>query len=467
MIKNMPWRYKILALLFLCLAGSSLLAGWEKLADAEGRRLAPYEASAVLTGTSSENLGLLKYISNMEEVDCVLSGSGDETAQRGTGRSGSSTVETISDNKVTIRFINKAAMKACMQELVRLNIIIIPCEDDEELIRTNKEIGRLHLLVSGTCLFTSVFLVFITSRRRCSRIERGRHIPCSIFRKKIHGPSHGDIREKQRADSSSFSNTFGTFLRYALCSPAAYAVILVIPVLQFISGFDQILVAIREGTEFPFGYSLEYPLNALNGDLMSFMIPLLSSLPYAAGFVDDLKSGSVKHILLRTTRRDYLLGKMAACMTAGGLVIVAGSMFSAVLSVLILSWTEAAPMTDLTPSVQAAAVGVIRGRLSLLSAKMWLCFLSGMIWAGTGMLMSGLTGSRYVAFLSPFIVYYLFVILCERYFPNIWICNPREWLSPGEQWAMGSKGAAVWMVMLITIIILLFLARGEKALRNL
>lgn len=82
------------------------------------------------------------------------------------------------------------------------------------------------------------------------------------------------------------------------------------------------------------------------------------------------------------------------------------------------------------------------------------------------MLVSSFTGSRYVAYLSPFIVYYLLIIMCERYFLGIRVLYPKEWMNPGEWWPMGRLGVVVWLAELSGLIVLAFRAQGEKKLES-
>ncbi len=77
-------------------------------------------------------------------------------------------------------------------------------------------------------------------------------------------------------------------------------------------------------------------------------------------------------------------------------------------------------------------------------------FLSGALWALLGLLLASVTGSKYVAYSSPFVIYYVLIILYERYF-KIYCLYPKEWLIPSDSWVLGSFGAILLMAMLIAV----------------
>jgi hypothetical protein len=56
-----------------------------------------------------------------------------------------------------------------------------------------------------------------------------------------------------------------------------------------------------------------------------------------------------------------------------------------------------------------------------------------------------------MAYASPFILYYVLIILNERYFPSLYALYPREWLFPSDAWVLGSFGATLLLMGLISI----------------
>ena len=95
-----------------------------------------------------------------------------------------------------------------------------------------------------------------------------------------------------------------------------------------------------------------------------------------------------------------------------------------------------------------------------------LLFLNGGLWAVLGMTMSTIMESKYIAYASPFIVYYLLVIFYERYFPNTWLLYPQNWLNP-EIWPLGIGSAALFLLELTFLCGLVFYVRGKRRLEQL
>ncbi len=79
------------------------------------------------------------------------------------------------------------------------------------------------------------------------------------------------------------------------------------------------------------------------------------------------------------------------------------------------------------------------------------------------MVLASVTGSKYVAYSSPFVIYYVLIILYERYF-KIYCLYPKEWLLPSEAWVMGSLGAVLLMAMLIAALAFTFSVFARRRL---
>ena len=58
-----------------------------------------------------------------------------------------------------------------------------------------------------------------------------------------------------------------------------------------------------------------------------------------------------------------------------------------------------------------------------------------------------------MAYASPFVFYYVLIILHDRYLKDIYILNPREWISPTDTlWVWGIWGSVLWMAELIFLV---------------
>lgn len=56
--------------------------------------------------------------------------------------------------------------------------------------------------------------------------------------------------------------------------------------------------------------------------LLLFIMPILVALPFGASFYQDVKSGYIKQIVLRISKKDYLKAKYFSTFISGGFVIV-------------------------------------------------------------------------------------------------------------------------------------------------
>ncbi|NMA95678.1 MAG: hypothetical protein GX974_06520 [Clostridiales bacterium] len=63
--------------------------------------------------------------------------------------------------------------------------------------------------------------------------------------------------------------------------------------------------------------------------------------------------------------------------------------------------------------------------------------------------------SKYTAYISPFVIYYVFVMLSERYFKDIYIMNPKEWIVPENYWPGKHWGIMLFILILTFIIMIL------------
>lgn len=201
------------------------------------------------------------------------------------------------------------------------------------------------------------------------------------------------------------------------------------------------------------GFSATLILNALESNWMTLALPILCAIPCTASFVEEIKSGFIKEYLHRTTVKKYIGGKIGACALSGGLALSGGILLAYGLSALVFSPLEG-------PLEEGMAA---EPYLAQILSRAALFFLSGGFWALTGMTVSALTGSKYMAYASPFIFYYVLIILNERYFNDLYILYPKEWLNPSDFWVLGSWGAAIWVIELA---ILMAIAFGQAARRK-
>jgi hypothetical protein len=88
----------------------------------------------------------------------------------------------------------------------------------------------------------------------------------------------------------------------------------------------------------------------------------------------------------------------------------------------------------------------VKSQLGELVGKIVIFGLSGALWAMLGMLLSTVTMNTYMAYAAPFILYYVLIILQERYARDIFMLNPQNYLTLTGTWPFGgwSAGSPWW-----------------------
>jgi len=251
--------------------------------------------------------------------------------------------------------------------------------------------------------------------------------------------------------------TLTSNLKQAIFSWPFLAATLGTALVLLLSCTQDIFQSFRTSGLLPFDYHSDLVLQALSGSAMTLVFPILAALPYTAAIADDVKSGFLKEYLPRTSVGKYLSGKVAACAVSGGLALVAGMLIAWGALALAFLPREAAPAV-----MKAADGSILPTPISPIWGRFLLYFASGALWATVGMLFANLTGSRYMAYASPFVIFYVLIILYERYFDFLYVLYPKEWLSPSGLWQYGNAGALLFVGELTAILALLAAYAGKR-----
>lgn len=243
-------------------------------------------------------------------------------------------------------------------------------------------------------------------------------------------------------------------LRQAVLSRGFLAGTVGTALVLLLSSVQEMLLAFRADWLLSPGFHDSLIMKALSSEAMALALPILCALPYTASFIDDVKSGFIKEYLPRTTVTRYITGKAVACAVSGGLVLTLGIFIAYGFAALLFLPMEAFLQSD-------AEIPNYFGRL-METALMF--FASGAFWSLVGLTFATLTNSKYMAYASPFVLFYLLIILYERYFDKLFVLYPREWLNPSSRWMFGRVGVAV---LLIEFTVLMALAFAYAAKRRL
>lgn len=167
--------------------------------------------------------------------------------------------------------------------------------------------------------------------------------------------------------------------------------------------------------------------SGFDSQLYRISLPVLAALPYTTAWLMDYQTGYLKLYITRSSRTAYILGKFSACAISGGLV----TMLPGALCLMI----------------QGEEAG---------GFNLWLLFFSGMMWSVVSAVLAAFSKSRYLAYGGGFVIYYLLVILYERYFPKLYCLYPYEWLSPTHTWVFNWQGIVVLLTGILLILCFLY-----------
>ena len=166
---------------------------------------------------------------------------------------------------------------------------------------------------------------------------------------------------------------------------------------------------------------------SLKSQAVSFAIPVAAVLPWSDSILQEYKSGFLKEILPRTTRRQYIEGKVFSIMV------------SVFYPLEIQGAIQKEALLDLL--MKAFRTGLIGSIISTFGGS------CGILW-----------DSAYMAYGIPFVSFYFGIILHDRYFKNqIWF-YPVEWILADENW--GPDKIGVWLFLLLFLLVMLGILGG-------
>ena len=237
-------------------------------------------------------------------------------------------------------------------------------------------------------------------------------------------------------------DTIKTDIKRAVWSlPFLVSVIIMTVVIAFGAGKNMLFPKEIKYGLMPF-YHMNLVFSSLRSNIVLIVVPIICTLPYTAAFLDEYTSGYIKFYIMKTHKEDYVRGKVLAAAISGGLTLVVSVCIVTILSALIYRPMEIASEEAVSPILN-------------LILKTIVLFLSGCLWSSVGMLLANVSLSKYMAYASPFVIYYVLVILAERYFRNVYIINPKEWLLQENFWPGGDWGVMVLLLLLMVPIMLI------------
>lgn len=233
-------------------------------------------------------------------------------------------------------------------------------------------------------------------------------------------------------------NELKTDLRRALLSPPFWIAAALMTAAVALGAGSKMLFPEDAAQGLYTGYHIDLIQTGLSSSVALMVLPILCTLPYTAAFLEEYQSGYIKVYLMKCDERRYVRGKVIAPMLAGGLCLTAGVLLAYTAAALIYTPMELAG--DM-PSAWSALFGPC--------LRYMVC---GALWAGVGALLANVSLSRYMAYASPFVLFYVLVVLAERYFTGLVVLNPKEWIVMSAGWPLGTWGVALLALAMIGIL---------------
>lgn len=165
----------------------------------------------------------------------------------------------------------------------------------------------------------------------------------------------------------------------------------------------------------------------IEADLFTVSVPVAVTLPYATAWINDYQSGFLKAYLPRCGMTAYIAGKFFACGISGGGMLA--------IACFVYLHMEAGKDAEI---------------------NLALVFLSGMLWAVVAAALAAVSNSRYIAYGGSFVLFYVLVILHERYFEELYCLYPVEWYNPKHIWIFDDMGVVLLCTAIILIIFFIY-----------
>ena len=227
--------------------------------------------------------------------------------------------------------------------------------------------------------------------------------------------------------------------------------------LQLIASGNTIIQLFRNETIVDLGFTINFVIHSIQSNSVRSFIPLLSTIPFSSCYLDAHKCRFARFCLIRSTYRTYLISLLISCFFFSASIILSGVIIYGGISFLIFLPLES------SENLLCESLESISSLVDLYS----LLFLNSGMWAIIGMSMSSLFESKYIAHLSPFIIYYILLILYERYIPNLYIIYPIEWIMPTDHWPFKKLGVIIILFEICILFSSLFIIHAERKCHSL
>ncbi len=180
------------------------------------------------------------------------------------------------------------------------------------------------------------------------------------------------------------------------------------------------------------------------------IFPLLAVIPFAGTFYDDLKSGYMKNVMLRCSRKTYFMGKGMAVFLSGGMCVTIPLVLNFILTAMFRPLTLPDPYVAIGPLTAelGSELYYIHPMVYTIIYLMFDFFVGGML-ALSVSIFCYRANYKFIALLIPYVIFYF--LYCLGGILNTSVYSPNYFLIPG----MGIEKVDSLILILASSIIVL------------
>lgn len=209
----------------------------------------------------------------------------------------------------------------------------------------------------------------------------------------------------------------------------------------------------KKDSVLPAGTFLTLAKDSLRSRTVFFLLPITAVLPCGDVYIRERQWNFLRLLIIRRGKTAYSVDKMITTAFSGALVWILGAGFAGLLFFLLFFGKEEIFCWSWEPV----------GELLTIVAR---TALTASAFASFSAVCGVASGSVYLAMGLPFVLYYMLMILRERYLPQIYCMDPSEWIKGEEFWGSGQRGLWIFLILLAVFFMVIHGLVLEKKLEE-
>ncbi|MBP3620290.1 MAG: ABC transporter permease [Lachnospiraceae bacterium] len=203
-------------------------------------------------------------------------------------------------------------------------------------------------------------------------------------------------------------------------------------------------------------------LSSVYSEMFYVLLPFIAVLPFGVTYYEEIKSGYMKNVVIRVSRRKYVLAKYIVTFVSGGFVCMFPTLLSAWIASLYL------PNIPLNPTAMVSNVSNMSFLSEIFYSKpllyiliySFIAFLFGGIFATMSIGISHLCDNRFFVYFFPFLL-----SICTEYIFNstsLMQYTPNIVVDPNQRVFIEDKHIFTTLLVMFAISVLSCIPQGHK-----